>query len=378
MVWLDLSGEGEPSELLGTMGVSKWPRPNSKRIACDFRFSLLDGPPFPLPDRYFLQLDEVPNVPNNTAYALIDLQVSGAFQVEGTTGLSPLGREILLTITEMLIPNPPSQPEPWIEYAFTSKMTGFDDFHFWWNWPTNEFGFPAEDIPFDITSFDERHTHGVVEEDRFPLTIDWPTNPVFSDLTWWPKSSCFDPPSLGPLPGFAEFNGIDAYVGLDHATVFDSGPHFCEADVRFHAQGFQAIMGADVSGRIWGLEDDDGRWSNQRFSSLTLPPENTWFKYRQEFEWTSGLQLKYEIFVDDVKIHDQTSGRITTFWENLGVRRRTGSVDWGHFDLKNFKYITGSVASPITRLDMPLETNALDLGPDENHGTTHNMALPST
>jgi hypothetical protein len=46
-------------------------------------------------------------------------------------------------------------------------------------------------------------------------------------------------------------------------------------------------------------------------------------------------------------------------------------------DIRDLKIETGTPGDYETLLDMPLRTNALDIGPNENHGTTFNMDLPS-
>lgn len=377
MVWLGLEFPDEFDDFIGDFKVSKWPRPNSKRIQCDFRMALGDGIPFPRPDRYFLDLQEVPDEPDNRAYALIDLDVSGPFEVSGSTGVNALGREITLKIIQHLDEPIVGQPWPLIEYQFISKMAGFDDFHFAWYWPGENVGGDITEIPFDVTSFDVRHPHTVVEEDKFPLNLDWPTNPVFSDLTWRPKSSCFAPTDFIPEAVGAEFNGVDAYIGLDHSIGIDNGPFFFEADVRLRDNDLAPMLAAAWHIFDLGISFEQAKYGNRLIDLDDLPAVDTWFKFRMEFEWSKAQLLTYHCWIDDVEQSFLVSPRFFLGFDNLGVRDFDNIPVWGDFDMKNLIFKRGTFASPTTVLDMKLIVNALDDGPDENHGTTHNMALPS-
>lgn len=349
--------------------IAFWPHPNTPRINCRYRFKDTSPTLIPLASRYslFFRLFNLPYDPvpaENNGIWVGDLLVKGDNHIGVTTVENKDGYTLDIDIQHK--EELENAEEPGIEYRVKFNKVGLNSRTYIEEYPSsivaNLWRYNMNTDTFNNPS----HTYF-----EFP---DAPTITQFIPHLYG-VGECFDFPKL-PV-GMASFNGSNAYIALDHNTINHNGPHFCEADVRFHDDGFQAIFGRKTSGAIWGFEDDDGRWSVQRFEDLDLPSLGTWFKYREEFEWSSGLQLRYELFVDDVLIRSVTAGRINTTWANLGVRRREGTADWGHFDMKNLIYKTGSFGSPVTRLDMPLFDNALDLSPDANHGSTFNMSLPS-
>jgi hypothetical protein len=191
-------------------------------------------------------------------------------------------------------------------------------------------------------------------------------------------SECYVFPAPPPAEGFASFNGVDARIDLDHGTFLHQNAFRVEADVRIRDEILVPILGDKDQAFYWGRDDAHGHWRTATFINISWPANDVWFNYRLEFEWESGDALRYELFIDDVEVFSALAGRGFTRWDVLGVRSFDGTPEWGDFDMKNLKYWTGSFASPVLRLDMPLIDNALDLSPDENHGTTFNMALPST
>lgn len=376
MVWW-VANDQERDEILATSKIALWPAPNTARVNRFMRMKNMLPNCHPAAGRIFVEMLPT-QVPPQVLRAIVTIDNFAENDCWGETEADADGRKIKVSIRsdDDFVDN---QGTHWsgIVYAFEYSRTGFD----WWrrSFIDADGGHTSQSARFpSFVHHDSFNRFGGFLDEFGGPNPDWGFT-VFQQVAASSVSQCWTPPgaALGPLGGFAEFNGVDAYISLDHNTINHNGPHFLEAELRMNARGIQTIMGRQTSASVWGFDGFDGRWSNQTFGALPLPPLNVWFKYRQEFEWSSGLQLRYEIFIDDVLEHAQTSGRINTFWQNLGVRRRQTAPVWGDFDLKNLKYHTGSFASPIVRLDMPLQINALDSGPDANHGTTFNMALPS-
>jgi hypothetical protein len=177
--------------------------------------------------------------------------------------------------------------------------------------------------------------------------------------------------------GMASMNGVDAYIELDQAIAIDGGPFFFEADVRIRQDDFNAFLAPHSQNSVLGTLNEEGVYSSRRLELPDWPGFDVWFKYRLEFEWSNGLQLNYKAWIDDVVQDELTNPRVFLGFTAIGVRRLAGPAVWGDFDIKNLVFKRGSFSSPVVVLDMPLKKNALDIGPNSNHGTTFNMDLPS-
>lgn len=377
MVWTEYDSFPDFFAFLNQRRISKWPHPQTNRIKVDFRMVLGEGLPFPRPDRYQMIMYDVPGAPNLHAYPVIDLDVAGPFHLQGSSGVNVDGREVILDVIQHEGTTFPGSPFPGIEYAFTFKKVGKDDWHARYFFGHDGVPGDTADIIMDVTDNTAIHPVVVILEPLGGLDVDWPA-PLQTLITNWAAlSRCYDVPEAGPVEGFAEFNGVDAYIGLDHITTNTRQAFMCSADIRLHTVGTHAIFGHDTSNRMFGPEDADLRWVQRDFPSPGFPPVETWFNLRQELEWSDPTVLTWKTFIDDVEVLDIVANRTTPGFQNLGVRRRTGSVTWGNFDMRNLLYHTGTPAAPVVQLDMPLLVNALDLSPDMNHGTTHNMDLPS-
>jgi hypothetical protein len=378
MVWVDFAELQDYFAFNADVLLSKWPHPETDRIQAAFRMQLGNGKPYPRPGRFILAMEDVPNEPDGLAYPVIDMTINGDFRLRGVSGQNELGREVELDIIQYLDDDFDGSDLPGIEYRFTFTMPGFDDYHHIYFYEWIHPGGINKDINYRSHNVSVDPVPLSFKDDISELNVDWPAPPSLGPWSFRPMSECYTFPAPPPVEGFAAFNGIDAYIALDHNTITHQGPHFCEAEIRVRDDAWFSIFGRETSNSIWGGNTTSGHWSIRSFASMPWPSLGTWFKYRQEFEWSEGVGLQYDFWIDDTHVLLSAQGRINTFWQNLGVRNRSGAPIFGDFDLRNLVYKTGSFASPVTRLDMPLIDNALDLSPDENHGTTFNMALPST
>lgn len=377
MVWTEFEFLGDFSLFLAERRIAKWPHPNTNRIKCDFRMALGEGLPFPRPDRFIGQMFDVPDTPNGRAYPVIDMNASGPFALHGTSGINEDGRTVELDIIEHPTADFPGSDHPGIEYHFVFKKTDRDDFNWTWYF---ESVLPVDiprDIPMDANS--SSPIGGVVEVSDDPqfLDVDWPTNFGLTDFVWFGMSICYEFPVPAPPLGMAEFNGVDAYIALDHNLTVVNQDFIISARIRLHdVTTFWPVLGVENAGGFCGMDGADLIFGNIRNTSSWTPVLDQWFTWRLEFE--QETLLGYKLFIDDLEVLAITAARQQVQFNRLGVFRRTQpQVIWGNFDMQDLKYITGNAPSTNVELDMPLDTNALDLSADENHGTTFNMALPS-
>lgn len=377
MPWTHFPTLAQYNAFKGKLQVAKWPRDNTTRTDCNFRMSLGEGLPFPRPQRFLLHLRGVPDEPMGFAYPVIDMDVSGPFHLHGTSGVNEFGREVELDIVEHLEADFPGSDWNGIEYHFKFKMVGFDD------WDTTFFyesgnptGVPCE-IPMKADYLTTTCPVVLVIVNPDTLDLDWPTTPAGANWEFRPMSACYVFPEEAPPLGMAEFNGTDAYIALDHNLVSTNQDFIIEAELRLkELDHFWPLMGIEGTGGFLGMDDDDFIFGNLRLATSWTPTVDEWFTWRLEFE--QPLQLKYKLFIDDIEVMDRTTNRQNLAFNRLGVYRHgvSGTI-WANMDMRSLKFWTGDQPSTIVALDMPCDTDACDIGPDENHGTTFNMTLPS-
>jgi hypothetical protein len=176
---------------------------------------------------------------------------------------------------------------------------------------------------------------------------------------------------------FARFNGTDSYIALTSLVSAFNAPFVVTCDFRYQGQpDWMPIWGKHATGGFFGFDEHEVIFGSLRLNTSWVPEVNQWYHYEYRFE-QSG-QLGHQQLIDDVIVMDATTNRQHMDANRLGVYRHTvpGTI-WGHFDLKLLQYLKGTPGDFDVQLDMPLQTDALDLGPFENHGTTFNMELPS-
>lgn len=207
----------------------------------------------------------------------------------------------------------------------------------------------------------------------------WPV--VFSSpepirrIELFAADECFEFPFL-PV-GFAEFNGIDAYIALTQNLPSTNSPFIIELEVSWNAVNEQPFFGIGSSGGFGGMRtNDDFTLGNLRRATSFTPTLDTWYTWRLEFEQNG--QLRYDLIIDGNNVWGQVTNRQFLAFNRIGAYKQgVGGSLWADCKIRNLKFWDGAPPSTTLQLDMPLIENALDLSSNANHGTTFNMDLPS-
>lgn len=349
--------------------VSQWPHPNTPRVNCRFRVKGSRPTLIPLASRWgFFSTDGfTPYNPLTPPYAIFgwsDAEVRADNHIGFTIPESPDGWAVDVNIKGKDVLD--AEGGPGIELEQVTTHTTFGQLRTVSEWP----------LSFGSSSFRyNQNTWFLRPNPTWTIYENSQNWPQFWDPWIFAVDECY-PFKLTPV-GMAAMNGTDAYIALDQQIPLEGGPSFFEADVRLRQTDWNPFLAPAVQQSQIAILGTDGTYGARRLDLPDLPAFDVWFKYRIEFEWSSGLQLNYKAWIDDVLQDELTGARVFIRARNIGVRTHSGTPVWGDFDIKNLLFKRGSFASPVTILDMPLIENALDLGPSANHGTTFNMALPS-
>ena len=208
------------------------------------------------------------------------------------------------------------------------------------------------------------------------VSPQWPWS-AGGGVTWNSVSDCYDFQMAGP--GFAEFNGVDAKIELDHNVPLDGRQFEYLFSARFRADSNQYPFGTDPGGPFSGRHFT--QWFHGQSPSPPLNPPilvDTWQDFRLTFDGLANPD-SMKLFIDAVEAG--AWGQQSQFfggYNRLGVAGNFASLFFWDGDLRDVK-LTMDKGGPneTVQLDMPLRDNARDLSPDENHGTTFNMPLPS-
>lgn len=353
-----------------TRHVAKWPHPNTVRINCRFRVKDTDPELIPLASRYGLYYHKAipgwdPDDVDFSAFGWWEFEVRGDNHIGVTTEENSAGYTLDINIKHF--EELPSIGTPGIEYRvdFDHAALGILEYH--------------EEYPASVmTNLWKYDMNTFVFSDIFHGYWTQPV-PPYAELLLprlFAADECyeFDPPA----PEMAEFNGTDAYIALTSNLANVNQDFIISADIRLHnTTGFWPIMGREGQGGFLGMDEEDLIFGSLRLASSWTPVLDEWFSWRLEFEQDG--QLKYKLFINDTEVLDRTTNRQNILFNTLGVYRHgvSGTI-WADMDMKNLVFLNGDNPSTDVELDMPLFEDALDDGPNENHGTTFNMALPST
>lgn len=349
--------------------VSKWPHPNTPRINCRYRFKDTRPELIPLAHRYgffateaFQQYD--PDVPEFNFFGSFDLAVRGDNHIGVTTPENAEGYTLdinvkhreLLDFTEF----------PGIEYSVKFEHVSIPEATFiveystrpvahYWNYDNNT-----------LRRDEFIHT-------RWEIPGQTPAQLLSGRL--FAVSDCY----LFPLlpPGWAAFNGTDAYIKLTSLMSFSNNPFRLSCELRLNqTANHWPILGRDGTGGFFGMRDDDIIFGNLTLPTTWTPITDVWFTWVYEFE--PETQLQHKLTIAGTVVKDTTTNRQHTPFDTIGVYRHgVANTLWADMDMRDLKIETGTPGDYTTLLDMPLRENALDLGPLANHGTTFNMPLPS-
>lgn len=362
----------------GEHAFSQWPRPNTKRIIPNYRWPTSEPDGLPRPSHYsvFVRAHDVPPGEFWRAWLLEPTNVAGLQTAVCTP--DEMGRVLTFRHKEYL---PPGDPIPdfggqyGLEWLFEFVRPDFAMWRVRYRWPYVNAG-DGHNPKLNMNG--QSWTNDLVEV----IGGDPRDDDLRPDLLCSidPYSECTEllgGPVTGPLPGMAEFNGVDSYIALDHDLVNVNDDFVISARIRLKNIGTDTpFFGRENAGGFLGMDGADLVFGNFRKTTSWVPVQDVWFDWRFEFE--QQTQLGYKLFIDDVEVDSWTGNRQQIAFNRIGVYRHSHpQVIWGHFDMQNLSWKTGPAPSTLVQLNMPLDTNALDLGPDANHGTTFNMVLPS-
>jgi hypothetical protein len=375
MPWFET---GEPAEATfagDNLKISPWPAPNGPRIDTRFRFNYGQYLPAPRPSHFFIRI-KLESGPDPTIYnATAKLLASSNTLLEGTTGISVDGLEVVFQIELFEFP----VVEPFfgtsgIRYRLILKKSGFPDF-VW-----NQFYNRVEDGGGIYVPLLQDKKWGSSDPGQYsnfdPLVFTYITiTPPYNIYEWWPISECmvFD---VEPEEGFCECNGVDSYVLFNTFFPLVATRFKMEFEIRRTGADTQLVaFGYTGFGSFfYGFNDHHNfQWWNQTFflpDGLVLVD---WNHVRIEYDW-SIPGGSYSIWIDDVLQITQAGTFATWVWDEIG---RRGNLIAGSFDIKNVKLWDGTPGSPNLLIDVPLTGDACAVAPPTIKGTTFNMMLPS-
>jgi len=357
--------------------VSLWPPPGSPRIDPAFRWVISTPDCVPRASRYLFS--GAPNGADIGVVGIIDMSPSGGMKMNGQTPINTDGRQVFLEVSGFEPPNPGPMGVPgmylsflWTRVGFTPTVATYWSVLPWIGVPHHDMG-PSQ-TNFDIPDISEWNldVEQLGENPDFDAT--W-----FTNFGWNTISEC----NLD-LPGspvgedlFAEFDGEDAYIALDHNLPNTNTDFIIEARIRLHdVTSFWPIMGVEGTGGFLGMDEHEFIFGNLRLATTWTPVLDVWFDWRLEFEQPD--QLRYKLFIDQVEVMDRVVARQHIRFNNLGVFRHNSFPErWANMDMQHLRFINGTAPSTNVALDMPLTENTCDFASGENHGTPFAMSLPA-
>lgn len=349
--------------------VAIWPHPNTPRIDPRFRMKYVVQPTFPVASRwgfYFQEFGEAwdPDDPNNNGFGWFDMTVIDVDHIAGSLPLNALGyaAEILFRVDE----NMPLHQQAGIICEIDLTIPGEP-----LQKQTGEFVAVGEGLPLRYDEDTKEHgpSPGWNWVDLDPFVDDVLICQLFA------ASECYLFPEE-PV-GQAAFNGTDAYVKLANLMTFTNNPFRLSVELKLNQTvNHWPIFGRDGTGGFFGMRGADIIFGTLTLPTTWVPVQDVWFTWVYEFEPVT--QLQHKLTIAGTVVRDSTNGRQFTPMDTIGVYRHgvSGTL-WADMDMRNLKLETGTPGNYVTKLDMPLMANALDSGPEANHGTTFNMPLPS-
>lgn len=356
---------GEP----GFNRISHWPKPNSARVNCFFRLKYTLPELVPIAGRYGFYYTEQfedwdPGVPALNQFGRFDFEGIAEGHVRLVTPANSEGFTVQIDIEDIELL--PIIQEPGVQCTVTTTHATFGTQVARGEWSAK---------PLRNNWFHNMQTDLQEPESNWQYQNDptWTIPILVPHIV--AVADCFSFPRLAV--GFAAFNGVDSYVSLDHNIDGFAQAFTMDADIRLHdVTTFWPILGREASGGFFGMDGADLIFGNLRLPTTWVPVLDTWFHWRYEFE--QDVQLEHALFINQVEVMRQATNRQFSQFNNLGVYRHSLPAPiWGNFDMHDLKIMDGDSGGQTVKLDLPLILNALDLGPEANHGTTFNMPLPS-
>jgi hypothetical protein len=354
---------------LGVRLVGKWPHPNTPRIDCRFRLAHSRPTLIPQASRwgivyYERTLDYDPLFPEKNGIGWFDFEARDINHIGVTTG--PDGNGFDFEINIKAFDELPFFGVPGVEFDCVITHDTFGEMHQTGEWLDDD-----QEIPWRY-NMNTNFWHGAGRWVHFEADPGWPDD---LEVDIWAVNECY--PFKETPVGQAAMNGTDSYIALDHDLVNVNQDFIIEAEIRLHdTTTFWPLLGVEGAGGFCGMNNSNLIFGFiNRLTSWT-PVLDTWFKWRLEFE--QDAILTYKLFIDDVEVLERTTNRQQVQFNTVGVyRHNVAGTIWANMDVRFLKFLTGETPSTTVAIDMPLQENAVDNGPDENHGTTFNMPLPS-
>jgi len=326
---------------------------------------------FPSAQRFLLRIRhklivDPPTAATKDIWALIDLEPVAGGHIEGTT--EPNVDGLVLRVSIQSLESLPDLLVPGVRIEIELSLEDNGSVIYWENWAT----FPGS------SRWSPNSENWVGGGD----TQGWIIDPLWTFGNFVQKyqsgNECYAfPRQSSENGGFAEFNGVDSYIELDHNVNAFSLPFRVTYEMRWKVvQNWKPMFGNFEAGGFFGMKQERSVFGGLSIPTTWVPVTDHWVSYRYDFEQTG--QLAHQLYIDDIVRMDAIASRQFMSANRLGVYRHglLGEL-WAAMDVRNLKYLTGTVGDFTTVLDMPLIENALDLGPQANHGTTFNMDLPS-
>lgn len=299
----------------------------------------------------------------------------GDQELEGTSGVSGDGFEFVLNIKSWTTPDPVDSVFGF-EYEMTYKHAGFPDFFVrQMQGTTDPVAAKLLAIPVESPTWDQGLGPFWFSTDYDPLINTDVTVAVMMDnWFWWPVSECID---LAPAPvsGFAAMNGVDAWIDAPSQLLINDSKIRMIFDFRLHSAAQQIVVGrSNQLAQFTSISQDRFTWRGNRVDFSPLLNQGQWYNcdYRLDWDIVDGLN---RVSIDGGADITSSGSQIAQLIDQIG--KQGGAAPTSHFDLKVMTIERGGASSPTTMIDMPLDVNACDDGPNSWDGTTFNMVLPS-
>jgi hypothetical protein len=349
--------------------IKRWPRSNTPRVNCFFRFNKGPGPTFPLASRmgfwyrdHGLSWDETAD--DLKAFGWFDWEARGEGHLGVTIPENADGYSAEITLKEYDLGEPTFHKGIDCEIVLSHATFGEQK-------QEGRFSDVPVFVPWRYNMNTREHFGVLIWE-----WVDWIPGPgtrLHCDI--FAVTECY--PFARLPPEMASLDGSSAYIKLNDLMTFVSDPFRLSCELRLNQTiDHWPILGRDGTGGFMGMKDDDIIFGNLTLPTSWTPVTDTWVTWVYEFE--PETQLQHKLTIAGTVVRDSTNSRQFPAFNTIGVYKHgvSGTL-WADMDIRDLKIETGTPGDYTTLLDMPLRENALDAGPQANHGTTFNMALPS-
>ena len=347
--------------------VGQWPHPNTNRVDARFRLRTTIDLASTAYRRLFSwemkDTTDAPAFPDWIEWGEWDLLVSVEGTIAATSDTNSFGWVASIEIKEFT--TLPTAGVPGILLTLKAEHAASGHFrthYFEFEEATNQW-FYDRDIGSDFLGW-----AATDESANFPYAT-----PLALDYA---MSDCFLFPRIAPPPGgFADFNGIDAYIGFNDYTNVTNQRIELTFDVWLRDTGELALLGPLFSSSKYVMFRPGGiAW---RSSAVVWSPDlpfGEWLSIRAEFNWQDP-GTNWKVYSNDVLLGtNPIHGASGLRFNQLG---RRGSIIQGNFQLKNLVLKDTDPAAPRIMWDCLLQVDACDTGEKTLKGTTFNMDLAS-